>query len=67
VESPYGGYGLYRTPMIEFDLVARAGTMLGDKPISIDVLRQGERAIRVAREFKSAIQNTDYYRRAAFR
>lgn len=34
VESSYGGYGLYyRSPMIQTGLVARAGTLLGDKPI----------------------------------
>jgi hypothetical protein len=39
VESSYGGYGLYyRSPMADLGLVARAGTLLGDSPIPIDVL-----------------------------
>lgn len=65
VESELGGYGLYyRTPMIEFGLVAPAGTMLGDRPIPIDVLRDTERAARLAGTFRAAVEGTEYFRRA---
>ncbi|MEV0595795.1 hypothetical protein [Nonomuraea cavernae] len=38
VESSFGGYGLYyRSPLTELGIVARAGTMLGEQPIPIDV------------------------------
>ncbi|HET9733545.1 MAG TPA: hypothetical protein VFP54_12800 [Acidimicrobiales bacterium] len=49
VESAFGGYGLhYRTPLAEFGIVARAGTMLGDRPTTVDVLTDSPRARRVA-------------------
>ncbi|TWJ30918.1 hypothetical protein JD81_04467 [Micromonospora sagamiensis] len=65
VESNLGGYGLYyRTPMAEVGVVARAGTMLGDQPISIDVLRNTDRAKRLAEEFRSSVGHTRYYQRA---
>ncbi|WP_406311875.1 hypothetical protein OHA77_24675 [Streptosporangium sp. NBC_01639] len=65
VESGFGGYGLYyRSPMTELGVVARAGTMLGEQPIPIDVLRDTERAQRLAAEFRSAVETTEYYQRA---
>lgn len=65
VESPFGGYGLnYRTPMAEFGVVARTGTMLGDHPIPIDVLRGTHRARQLASAFKAAVEHTAYYQRA---
>jgi len=65
VESSLGGYGLYyRTPLAELGLVARAGTLLGGEPIPIDVLRDTERAQRLASTFKGAVQHTAYYQRA---
>ena len=65
VESSLGGYGLYyRTPMVELGIVARAGTLLGDEPIPIDVLYDTDRAQRLASTFREAVQHTTYYRRA---
>jgi hypothetical protein len=65
VESSLGGYGLYyRTPLAELGIVARAGTLLGGEPIPIDVLRDTERAQRLASTFKEAVQHTSYYQRA---
>ncbi|MFE0590561.1 hypothetical protein [Micromonospora echinospora] len=65
VESNLGGYGLYyRTPMAEVNVVARAGTLLGDQPIPIDVLRDTSRARRLAEEFRTSVRDTAYYRRA---
>jgi hypothetical protein len=65
VESPLGGYGLYyRSPMAECGIVARAGTPLNGRPIPVDVVRDTERARRVAAGFKDAVQHTEYYRRA---
>ncbi|GLY99652.1 hypothetical protein Acsp02_69050 [Actinoplanes sp. NBRC 103695] len=64
VESSFGGYGLYyRSPLIELGIVARAGTMLGEQPIPIDVLRSTDRARRLAATFRSAVEGTEYYRR----
>jgi hypothetical protein len=64
VESALGGYGLYyRSPLAEFGIVARAGTLLGDRPTTVDVLSRGERAGRVAAAFRSAIEPTEYYQR----
>lgn len=61
VESPFGGYGLYyRSPLAELGIVARAGTMLGDKPITVDVLYDNERARQLADTFREAIEGTDY-------
>ena len=52
VESSLGGYGLYyRTPLVELGIVARAGTLLGDEPIPIDVLYDTDRAQRLASTF----------------
>jgi hypothetical protein len=65
VESSLGGYGLYyRTPLVELGIVARAGTLLGDEPIPIDVLHDTDRARRLASTFREAVQHTTYYRRA---
>jgi hypothetical protein len=65
VESPRGGYGLYyRSPMIEFGIVAKAGTLLGGQPIAIDVLYDTGRARRLAATFKAAVEHTAYYQRA---
>ena len=61
VESSLGGYGLYyRTPMEQFGVVARAGSLLGDIPIPIDVLRDTEPAQGLADSFAAAIQETEY-------
>ncbi|MFH8483983.1 hypothetical protein [Streptomyces longisporoflavus] len=65
VESAFGGYGLYyRSPMAEFGIVARAGTLLGGRPIPIDVLYDTDRARLLAGTFKSAVEHTAYYQRA---
>ena len=65
VESDLGGYGLYyRSPLESFGIVAKSGTMLGDEPIPIDLVRvESERAIRLAAAFRAAVENTRYYRR----
>jgi hypothetical protein len=64
VKSPLGGYGLYyRSPLAEFGIVARAGTLLGEVPITVDVLTDSERAARVANGFRSAVEGTEYYQR----
>ncbi|WP_030788263.1 hypothetical protein [Streptomyces sp. NRRL S-920] len=64
VASAFGGYGLYyRSPMAEFGIVARAGTLLGGRPIPIDVLHDTDRARRPASAFKSAVEHTAYYQR----
>lgn len=61
VKSPFGGYGLYyRSPMAEIGLIARAGTLLGDAPIPIDVLYDSERARRLVETFSEAVANTAY-------
>jgi hypothetical protein len=61
VESAFGGYGLYyRSPLAEFGIVARAGTLLGDTPITVDVLYDTDRARRLAATFKDAVAATDY-------
>lgn len=61
VKSAFGGYGLYyRSPMAELGLVARAGTLLGDDPIPIDVLHDTDRARRLAETFTSAVADTAY-------
>lgn len=62
VESAFGGYGLYyRSPLAEFGVVARLGTLLGDEPIPIDVLLDTPRAQRLAGTFKNAVEHTSYY------
>ena len=61
VESPYGGYGLYyRSPMADLGIVARAGTLLGDSPIPVDVLYPHERARRLVETFRDAVADTVY-------
>ncbi len=61
VESAFGGYGLYyRSPLAELGIVARAGTLLGDTPITVDVLRDTHRARRLADTFREAIETTEY-------
>ena len=61
VESSLGGYGLYyRSPLIEFGIVARSGTLLGGEPIPIDVLAGTERATNLADCFRDAIKDTEY-------
>src|SRR5436190_7351658 len=48
VDGEFGGYGLYyRSPMIALGIVARAGTLLGDEPLPIDVLYNTDRASRL--------------------
>ncbi|MBI4322564.1 MAG: hypothetical protein HY675_29080 [Chloroflexi bacterium] len=62
VDSFLGGYGLYyRSPLSDLRLIARAGTPLGDRPTSVDVLL-GDRAVKLALAFKAAISDSDYYR-----
>lgn len=65
VESDLGGYGLYyRSPLEAFGIIAKAGTMLGDSPIKVDVIRpDSKRAARLASTFREAVQDTEYYRR----
>lgn len=61
VESAFGGYGLcYRSPMAEVGVVARAGTMLGDAPIPIDVLYDTARATNLVKSFREAVKDTAY-------
>jgi len=64
VESPLGGYGLYyRSPLAEFGIVARAGTLLGDLPITVDVLTESDCAAHMAAGFRSAVEATEYFQR----
>jgi hypothetical protein len=64
VLSALGGYGLYyRSPMADLGLVARAGTLLGDTPLPIDVLYEHPRAQQLAHAFEAAVENTEYVRR----
>lgn len=61
VKSPFGGYGLYyRSPMAELGLVARAGTLLGEDPIPVDVLHDTERASALVDSFDAAVADSDY-------
>ena len=61
VESAFGGYGLYyRSPLAELGVVARAGTQLGERPTPIDVLRDTDRARRLAETFGDAVADTEY-------
>ena len=63
VESPFGGYGLYyRSPLAELGIVARAGTLLGDTPITVDVLYDTDRDRRLASTFRDAVAATEYAR-----
>ncbi len=67
VKSAFGGYGLYyRSPMAELGLVARAGTLLGEDPIPIDVLHDTERARRLVESFTNAVADSDYVKRWMF-
>jgi len=67
VESAFGGYGLYyRSPMAEIGLVARAGTLLGEVPIPVDVLYDTERARRLVDTFTEAVAGTDYVQQWMF-
>lgn len=64
VESALGGFGLYyRSPLISFEIVAGAGTLLGNQPIPIDVLYQSERAVNLAESFRSAVSHIEYYKK----
>jgi hypothetical protein len=64
VESAFGGYGLYyRSPLAEIGIVARAGTLLGNTPIAVDVLYPTERAERLASTFADAVEDTEYVNR----
>lgn len=65
VQEALGGYGLYyRSPMITVGLVARAGTLLGDAPTPIDVLRpDSARARQVVAEYRDAVAETEYVHR----
>ena len=61
VESAFGGYGLYyRSPLAELGIVARAGTLLGDTPTTVDVLYNTDRARQLAATFREAIVGTRY-------
>lgn len=63
VKSDYGGYGLYySTPMNLMGLTAHAGTLLGEDPIPIDVLRREPHARALVDAFESAVANTRYVR-----
>ena len=63
VESTLGGYGLYyRTPLEELGVIAWKGTLLGDQPIPIDVLRRDGRGEELAERFSEALAETTYYR-----
>jgi hypothetical protein len=63
VISSLGGYGLYyRSPMADLGLVARAGTLLGDSPLPIDVLYDHPRAQTLAGAFGAAVADTEYVR-----
>jgi hypothetical protein len=60
-----GGYGLYySSPMRTLGLVARAGSLLGDEPTPVDVLRSDSpRAARLVAEFRAAVEGTSYAQR----
>lgn len=61
VESAFGGYGLYyRSPLAELGIVARAGTLLGETPIAVDVLYDTERARNLAASFRNAFEASAY-------
>ena len=63
VESALGGYGLYyRSPMTELGLVARPGEMVAAIPITVDVLRDTDRAQKLAETFAAAVEDTAYVR-----
>lgn len=61
MESAFGGYGLYyRSPLAELGIIARAGTLLGDTPITVDVLYDTDRARRLASTFRDAVAAPEY-------
>jgi hypothetical protein len=63
VESNLGGYGLYyRTPLSDLGVTARAGTLHGETPLPVDVIA-GDSGDTLAKSFKAAIVDTEYYRR----
>jgi hypothetical protein len=63
VESFRGGYGLYyRTPLAELGIVVRAGAVLGEEATPVDLLARSTRAEGLAQRFRSAIEDTAYYR-----
>lgn len=63
VDSYLGGYGLYyRSPLAEMNVVAVAGSQLGEEPTPIDVLRRDDRAEQLAATFRDACKETDYYK-----
>lgn len=62
VETFLGGYALgYRSPLAELGIVAKAGTLLGDKPTAIDVLVPNGRGQGLAEAFRSAVEETNYF------
>lgn len=66
VDSFLGGYGLYyRTPLSDLSVVARADSVYGDRPLHVDVIAS-DIGDDLARCYKEAIQETDYYRRYFF-
>jgi hypothetical protein len=61
VESDGGGYGLYYgSPMSRLGIVAPAGTLLGEVPTPVDVVRRPGRAMALAQAFGQAIADTRY-------
>lgn len=63
VESHLGAYGLYyRSPLADLNVVALAGSMLGDEVTPLDVLGRDERARGLADSFREACEDTDYYK-----
>ena len=63
VKSDGGGYGLYySSPMRTLGLVASVGTLLGDVPTPVDVIRRPGRGIQIADAFAQAIAETEYVR-----
>lgn len=64
VKSFMGAYGLYyRSPLASLGIVAKTGTLLGEQPIPIDVLYETERALELAETFRSAVKETEYYKK----
>jgi hypothetical protein len=61
VDSDGGGYGLYYgSPMTRLGIVAPAGTLMGEVPTPVDVVRRPGRAIALAQAFGQAIADTRY-------
>ena len=66
VDSFLGGYGLYyRTPLSSLGAAARADTPYGDKLLPVDLVAS-DIGDDLARSYKEAIQETDYYRQYFF-